>query len=787
MNEEKTICLCAIVRNESKVIKRLIDSCHKIIDYWVIIDTGSTDDTRCVINEVMRGYKIKGELHKSKWVNFGHNRSELMKMAKGKADYLLLADADFEYIIDPRFNKKDLKYDWYHLRYTGDIDFSQVMLVKGDKDWKYVGVTHEYIIADNLGESPELRTIKINHRADGGTRHEKLERDSKLLEKAIVDSPDDSRNFFYLAQTYANMKEYDKAIDMYEQRIRKGGWPEEVYYSLFQIGVLQYHKKNMPSAIIQLMEAYSYRPTRFEALYMLGLLFREQKKYHLAKIYQEEIMRMPYPVNDKLFIHRNNKEVLAEFELSICYYWIGEYENAKICALNTKAKKNIPESVRKQNEQNLGFIEQKLKSRKDGTNDVLYISSFTADTPYEEEVKNLKASLDKFGLPYEILGMRNKGSWVKNTQMKPLVIKTAMDKHNRDVVWLDADAVVKEDPVLFKTLKCDVAFHYLKEWNEKMTGTMYFKNSTSSREILNKWISLNNTNNEPDAKNFQSIMDADGNSVKVYDLPKEYINIEDNPYLICEKPVITHYQASRRFKNAVKFTDNNIETKYDIIKEELTKLIQGYNSCAVIGNGPFKTDLSEQIEKAFVMRCNNFKIGPEEIGQKIDLNISSLYYEIVPKYKVDYPILGVLPISESMYQKYTNAKQMHRYWLENGTKLIKKGSQVMMYGDLDKYCEVFKEVTKEINAFPTVGIMGIATARWLGFKKIIVTGFTFFQSEKSHYFLDEKVKPSSHHNVLAERDLLQRWVQYDDIEYVLDEMTKENIREYESSIRHNAT
>ena len=46
-----TICLNMIVKNESKIMKRLLDSVYKIIDYWVIVDTGSTDHTKELIKE----------------------------------------------------------------------------------------------------------------------------------------------------------------------------------------------------------------------------------------------------------------------------------------------------------------------------------------------------------------------------------------------------------------------------------------------------------------------------------------------------------------------------------------------------------------------------------------------------------------------------------------------------------------------------------------------------------------------------------------------------------------
>lgn len=785
MERNKSICLCSIVKNESKTIKRLIESCKSFIDYYVIVDTGSTDDTKEIITSLMELYNIPGEIHDRPWVNFGHNRSELMAIAYDKSDYLLLADADFEYKVSDSFDKSTLKYDWYHLRYLGDIDFAQILFVSGKKKWRYIGVTHEYIIAEGCGESPELLDIKVLHHADGGTRADKLTRDRDLLEKAILDNPADTRNYFYLAQTYANMKEYEKAAKYYEERAKRGGWPEEVYYSLFQIGVMQYHMKNMNNAIMQLNEAYSFRPTRFEALYMLAVIYREQKKYHFARLLQEEVLNMPYPANDKLFIHNTNQRYGADFELGICYYWMGQYEKALQHALKVRTLENVPQFISKQNEDNIKFINEKLKRKETGKNDILYVSMFTANTPYQEEVKILQKDLDRLALPYEIVGLRTQGSWVKNTQMKPQVIKGTMDKYGKDVVWVDADAEILKYPELFYNLDCDIAFHYIKEWDEKMTGTMYFKNNTISREVLNKWIELNSKNDKPDAMNFQTIMEQ-FKDVLVFNLPNEYIHISDNPYLKCEQPVIKHNQASRRFKDEVQEIKKDPEYS-NIIRDELTKCINGHKGCAVIGNGPFKKDLSKEIDASFVMRCNNFKLGYKEIGSRTDLNISSLYHEIIPGDKVDYPILGVLPISDKMYQQYTDAKLMHNYWMDNGMKLIEKGNVVWMYGDNDSYSEVFKNVVKEINAFPTVGIMGIATARWMGFKKIIISGFTFFQTEQSHYFMEKRVRPSSHHNPIAERELLLKWIAEDsDIQYILDNLVNDNLL-INASIRPNTT
>ena len=42
----KTICLNMIVKNEQPVIRRCLASVKEMIDYWVIVDTGSTDGTQ---------------------------------------------------------------------------------------------------------------------------------------------------------------------------------------------------------------------------------------------------------------------------------------------------------------------------------------------------------------------------------------------------------------------------------------------------------------------------------------------------------------------------------------------------------------------------------------------------------------------------------------------------------------------------------------------------------------------------------------------------------------------
>src|ERR1700760_3257859 len=94
-----SLALCMIVRDEAETIERCLASCRELIDYWVICDTGSVDDTPERILRALEG--VPGELHHHQWRDFAHNRTLLMQLAQGKADHLLLLDADWTVRAEP--------------------------------------------------------------------------------------------------------------------------------------------------------------------------------------------------------------------------------------------------------------------------------------------------------------------------------------------------------------------------------------------------------------------------------------------------------------------------------------------------------------------------------------------------------------------------------------------------------------------------------------------------------------------------------------------------------------
>ncbi len=353
-----------IVRNEASVICRCLESVRPYISFWTICDTGSTDGSPDLIEKFMAAAEIPGNLYRDEWLNFGHNRTLAIERAQGTGDYHLLLDADMVFHFNPisglpavdvpermpsqkELFSGSLYADAYLIPFEGPIDYSVVRLVSDKHRWRFIGRTHEYVFSDTAGSAIKLDGASVEHRKDGGARNDKYERDIRLLTEEFAQLESElnhganvseesqsvrrynlARTAFYLAQSFQDAGCYEKALDWYEKRVVLGGWEEETWSALYQLGRIQellgYDWRVVLNSYLQ---AYNFRPSRLEPVYRIAKFYREHQQWALGYHFARLVTEVGYP-NDILFVMRPVYEHLLVEEYAICCRETGRVEEA---------------------------------------------------------------------------------------------------------------------------------------------------------------------------------------------------------------------------------------------------------------------------------------------------------------------------------------------------------------------------------------------------------------------------------------------------------------------------
>jgi glycosyltransferase involved in cell wall biosynthesis len=330
-----TLCLNMIVKDEAQVIERCLGTVQPFIQRWVIVDTGSTDGTRDVIRRRLAG--VPGELHERPWRSFGHNRSEALALARPHADHLLLIDADEELVAEPGFRMPPLGADMYMLRCRFDdssTSWARPVIINAALPWRHEGVVHEYLTCDRPCSQDRLDGLSVLSHTDGARNRDpqrKFATDALVLERALLDDPCNARYVFYLAQSYRDAGQLERAIDAYEQRIAMGGWHEEVWYAMFQIAMLEEQlQRDAADVVAAYLRAYQFYPARAEPLCALARRFRASGKWALAELFARAAAGTPVP-DDMLFVDDDVYRWRALDELAIATYYTGKrFESADL-------------------------------------------------------------------------------------------------------------------------------------------------------------------------------------------------------------------------------------------------------------------------------------------------------------------------------------------------------------------------------------------------------------------------------------------------------------------------
>ena len=340
------LCLNMIVKNESRVIRRLLESVIPIIDTYCICDTGSTDNTIELIETFFKERNISGKIIQEPFRDFGYNRTFALKECEKMTDvdYIILLDADMvltgKALSRPEALKRSFNDDVYLLFQGNERFFYKNARIVRNKGYTYWGVTHEYLQTPNGTSYKNIEKLDlfIEDIGDGGAKTDKWERDIRLLRKGLEEDPNNQRYSFYLANSYRDSGQNESAIEYYKKRIDLGGWVEEVWHSYYSAAKCYLALNDFPNALYYFLEGYQYYPKRIENLYRIVNYYRNNGKNKLAYqyyLFAKRVLEQNPMSTDYLFLENDVYEYKLEYEFSI----IGFYENPDAISMKNHSMK----------------------------------------------------------------------------------------------------------------------------------------------------------------------------------------------------------------------------------------------------------------------------------------------------------------------------------------------------------------------------------------------------------------------------------------------------------------
>ncbi len=175
------------------------------------------------------------------------------------------------------------------------------------------------------------------------------------------------------------------------------------------------------------------------------------------------------------------------------------------------------------------------------------VISYYTDALYESLARRLGESCSRYGLEHDIRKRGCRGEWIRNCAQKPTHIMEMLEEHDRDVLWVDADAEFVGEPIGLD-VECDFGF-FITTWQRYMSGTLLIRNTEPTRRLVQDWIGQQRK--KPDAMDEETMRDVvvGREELRTVQLDPGYLYVFDiwtfeYPDV---KPIVLHKMASRLF------------------------------------------------------------------------------------------------------------------------------------------------------------------------------------------------------------------------------------------------
>ena len=351
------VCLAMTVRNAAATLPRLAASLEGVVDEWFIVDTGSTDATVSVIEEVF-GH-LPGTLHQASWVDARTNAENLLGMvsALNSPSHLLLLDQDVVVEVEPTFREDLAAADAHCLMVTVRrrlFEHRQAVLVRTGPEWTYGTEGYLRLQASAPVSSSDFDGLRVVALDDRHDRAEILDENVGRLLDQLSATPGDSDVAFEVALHYRDLGRWDEAVRSFREVLAIGADPDVSFYCVYQIGEMQFFAGRHAEAAWSYMEAVQLEPSRIEPFHRLGRLLNAQARWEAAAVWLERGAALGREAHG-LFPETWVLAWGVDFELAIARWWTGGQVVANQMFEGLLHRPDLPQPFREACEHNLAL------------------------------------------------------------------------------------------------------------------------------------------------------------------------------------------------------------------------------------------------------------------------------------------------------------------------------------------------------------------------------------------------------------------------------------------------
>jgi hypothetical protein len=324
--------LCIMVKNGGAQFEQMLVDNLPFFDRWTILDTGSTDETIDTINRVLVGKK-KGQLFQEPFINFRDSRNRCLELAGKSCKFITMLDDTYVLQGNLRGFLNEVRGDQLSSSFTlyiqsDDTIYGSNRIIKAESELRYVHRIHE-VITDknnmNVVIPKEIATID-DRRFDYMEKrtHERKQLDLKLLFEEVEENPHDPRAYYYLAQTYNLLEDYEKSFYYFTKRVEfaNSGFVQERVDALFESARIANFKLNKPWHECEELynKCYKADESRPEALYFIGVHYYLENNFTKAFGYFKKAFEIGFPEHCQYSLKPTlSFHFLPKFLCKICY------------------------------------------------------------------------------------------------------------------------------------------------------------------------------------------------------------------------------------------------------------------------------------------------------------------------------------------------------------------------------------------------------------------------------------------------------------------------------------